>query len=112
MKANLPIEYDRLKPSDRKRLLDAMERAHAKDMNVMLDLFLKMSCIALYDSKGMTEEELFCYLGTYRQFFRRQAILVKEGRQIEEIDRRLAEIFPENGYPNEIFRGMIADWQA
>lgn len=112
MKANIPIEYSRLKPSDKKRLLDAMERAHARDMNVMLDLFLKMSCIILHDSKGFTEADLYCYLGSYRQFFRRQAKLVREGRQIEEIDKRLSEIFPESGYPNEFFRGMIADWQA
>lgn len=112
MKAILPTEYNRLKPSEQKRILDAMEKMHAKDMNIVLDLLLKMSCIVLHDAKGLTEEDLYTYLGCYKQFFRRQAKLVAEGRQIEEIDRRLAEIFPENGYPDQFFRAMIADWQA
>lgn len=33
MKAILPTEYNRLKPSEQKRILDAMEKMHAKDRN-------------------------------------------------------------------------------
>lgn len=112
MKANIPISLDRLKPSDRKKLLDGLQQAENRDMNIMLDLFLKMTCCILHDANGMTEDDLYCFLGNFRQFFRRQAKLVKAGTQIEEIDRRMREIFVNNGYPDEFFKSMIADWEV
>ena len=112
MKCNIQKTLEELKPSERKRLLDGLRRAEARDMNIMLDLFIKMSCCILHDSRGMGEDDLLCYLGNFRQFFRRQAKLVKLGTQVEEIDARIREIFSRSGYPDEFFKSMIEDWEV
>ena len=78
-------------------------------MAIMLRQYTQMVCCVLFDG-GMSEDDLLCFLGSFRQFFRRQAKLVKAGTQIEEIDRRMREIFVNNGYPDEFFKSMIADW--
>ncbi len=109
MKANVPTKISQLSPSERRRLTELLREQENRDLGIMLDLLLKMSCCVLHDACGMGEDELYAYLGNYRQFFRRQAKLVKEGRQIEELDRRMAEIFPCSGYPGEFFKSMFGE---
>lgn len=110
MKANLPVSFNRLSPSEKKRLYDAMDEQLAHNANVMLDLFLKMSCAVLHDAFGFGEKRLNCYLGNYRRMFRAQAKLVKSGKQIEEIDGRMRKIFRRDGYPDWFFQTMISGW--
>ena len=110
MKCNLPTALDRMKPSDRKRLLDKFQEAENRDMAIMLRQYMMMVCCVLHDGHGMTEEDLTCFLGAFRQFFRRQAKLVKEGTQLQELERRMSEIFPSNGFPDDFFRTILVDW--
>ncbi len=110
MKAIITKEWNQLSPKSQAKILAAFEKVENKDMTIILDLLLKMHCCVLHDANGFTEEDLICYLGNYRQMFRRQAKKVREGKQIEEIDARMREIFPQNGYPDQFFRSMIADW--
>ena len=111
MKCNLPIGLDRLKPSDRKRLLDGLQEAENRDMAIMLRQYTQMVCCVLFDG-GMTEDELLCFLGSFRQFFRRQAKLVKAGTQQDELDRRMKEIFPSSGFPDDFFKTILSDWEV
>jgi hypothetical protein len=112
MKCNLPREWEQLSPSSQKRVAEAYDRQLEQNMNVMLDIFLKMSCCVLHDSKGMSEEELYAYLGNYRQIFRRHQNHVRAGTQLEELDRRMREIFQTSGYPDEFFKSMIHAWEV
>jgi hypothetical protein len=111
MKCNLPISLDRLKPSDRKRLLAGLQEAENRDMAIMLRQYTQMVCCVLSDG-GMTEDELLCFLGSFRQFFRRQAKLVKAGTQQDELDRRMKEIFPSSGFPDDFFKTILSDWEG
>lgn len=111
MKCNLPISLDRLKPSDRKRLLDGFQEAENRDMAIMLRQYTQMVCCVLSDG-GMTEDDLLCFLGSFRQFFRRQAKLVKAGTQQDELDRRMKEIFPSSGFPDDFFKTILSDWEG
>ena len=112
MKCNLPREWEQLTPASQKRVADAYDRQLERNMNVILDIFLKMSCAVLHDSRGMTEEELYAYLGNYRQLFRRHQNMVRAGVQLEELDRKMCEIFPVNGYPDDFFKSMIHGWDV
>lgn len=112
MKCNLPISLDRLKPSDRKRLLDGLQEAENRDMAIMLRQYMQMVCCVLHDTRGMSEDDLMCFLGSFRQFFRRQAKLVKSGTQQQELDLRMKEIFPSSGFPDEFFKTILSDWEV
>jgi hypothetical protein len=109
VKANIPTTIAQLSPSERQKLTALLMEQENRDLGIMLDLFLKMTCCILHDACGMGEDDLYAYLGNYRQFFRRQQKLVKEERQIEELDRRMAEIFPTSGYPTAFFESMFGE---
>ncbi|MBQ9760120.1 MAG: hypothetical protein IJW16_02095 [Clostridia bacterium] len=112
MKCYLRRDLEQLSPSSQKRVAEAYDRQLEQNMNVMLDIFLKMSCAVLHDSRGMTEEELYAYLGNYRQLFRRHQNMVRAGTQLEELDRKMREIFPASGYPDDFFKSMIHSWEV
>jgi hypothetical protein len=110
LKANLPTKFNQLSPSEKQRIYDACDAQLAENANVILDLYLKMSCAILHDAFGFGEKRLNCYLGNYRRMFRAQAKLVKSGKQSEEMNRRMRKIFRKDGYPDCFFSTMISGW--
>ena len=112
MKAMVPRDFASLLSSSRKQIEKLYEDQYQKDMNVILDIYMKMSCVILHSAFGFGEKRLNAYLGNYRQFFRRQVKNVKAGNQIEELDREMRAIFRKNGYPDEFFKTMFADWEV
>lgn len=110
MKAVIPRDFKRLKPSDQKKLLDLADQQVTKNCTIMLDIYLKMSCLVLHDAFGFGEKRLNCYLGNYRRLFKKHAKLVKNGEQIEYLDSKIRKIFRKNGYPDEFFRTVVAEW--
>ena len=41
-------------------------KALERDDRIILDLYTKMTCVTLYDDCGMTEEEIYLFLGHHR----------------------------------------------
>lgn len=111
MNANLPKPYHRLPPSQQQHIKDVMVDEFNRSIMVVLDIFLKMSCKTLHDVHKLGEKRLTAYLGTYRRVFARQIKAVRNGTQIEELDRDMRKIFRKNGYPDEFFKMMFEDWQ-
>lgn len=111
MNCNMPTEWNRLKKREQDRIVEAFKQCESKDMAILIRQMLQMCCCILYDGHGMKEEELTCFLGTFKQFFRRQANMVKDGTQIQELERRMQEIFPLNGFPDDFFASFLADWE-
>lgn len=75
---------------------------------IMLDTFIKMICVIMHDVFGWGEKRLLLLLGSLRGVFMQQQKLVKEGKQMEYLDRRMAEIFKKGGYPDDYFARMFA----
>lgn len=73
----------------------------------MLDLYIKMVCVTLHDAFGFGEKRLTYFLGNHKRLFHRQSKMVKDGSQIEYLDRRMAEIFKKGGFPKDFFDKMI-----
>lgn len=117
LKARIPKAWDELKPSDRDKLMEfakaiafeAAEDQFKKDMRRAFDSYIKMACIVLHDAMGFAEEDLILFLGNHRSTFARQARRVREAEQIEYLNRRMAEIFTKNGFPQEFFDKMFED---
>lgn len=110
MKAIIPRGFKRLKPSDQKKLMELAEAQVTKNCTIMLDIYLKMSCMVLNEAFGFGEKRLNYFLYNYRRLFRKHAKLVKNGEQIEFVDSKIRKIFRKNGYPDEFFKRMIEGW--
>ena len=85
----------------------------------MLDIYIKMACLVLHDAFGFGEQRLRAYIGNHKRLFHRQAKLVRKGDQLEYLDRRMAEIFKKDGFPQDFIDELLgpvdltekpADW--
>ena len=111
MKVRTPKPWDRLPPSQREAIADYMKEVlfqhEEKDMRIMLDLYIKMACVVLHDAFGFGEKRLNMFLGNHKRLFHRQHKMVKDGTQIEYLNRRMNEIFKKGGFPQDFFDKML-----
>lgn len=112
MKANLPRSWHRLPPSEKQLILDAADEQMNRNVNIILDIFLKMSCQVLHEAFGFGEKRLSMYLGNYKRIFRENRRNVRDGVQIYELDRKMRKIFRKSGYPDSFFKAMIDGWET
>lgn len=110
MKAIIPRGFKQLKPSDQKKLMELADEQINKNCTIMLDIYLKMSCIILNAAFGFGEERLNRYLGNFRRAFTKQAKLVKNGKQNADLDAKIRKIFRKKGYPDDFFKTIVSDW--
>jgi hypothetical protein len=109
MKAIMPKSWDRLPDSEKKKIEQVKEEEIERRMLVILDIFLKMSCISLNETEGKGENSLNCYLGNFYHIFEKHKDLVQKGEQMEFLDAKIRKIFRKHGYPDEFFRSMFGD---
>ena len=117
MKANIPKAYSSLPPAQRKKLedycksvaLEAARKTTEKDARIMLDIYIKMVCLTLHDAFGFGEKRLTMFLGNHRRLFYRQRKMVQNNTQLEYLDKRMAEIFKKNGFPQKFFDDMLGE---
>ena len=113
MKARMPKPWERLPQSQKEVIAGEMQKIlmkqEEKDMRIMLDLYIKMACVVLHDAFGFGEKRLGMFLGNHKRLFHRQSKMVKDGTQIEYLNRRMAEIFKKNGFPQSFFDNMLGE---
>lgn len=115
MKPNIPKAYQNLPPAQRKKIeaycrsvaLEAARETTERDARIMLDIYIKMVCLTLHDTLGLGEKRLTYFLGSHRRLFQRQKRLVQDGTQLEYLNKRMAEIFKKNGFPQQFFDNML-----
>lgn len=114
MRANVPKAprpWERLPSSQRKAIeeysLELLRQQEEKDARIMLDLYTKMTVCVLHDGHEMDEDELICFLGNHKRLFQRHARMVREGTQLDYFNKRMAEIFPTSGFPQQFFDDML-----
>ncbi len=120
MKANIPRAYGTLPAAQRKHIeeycrgvaLEAARETTERDARIMLDIYIKMVCLTLHDAFGFGEKRLTMFLGNHRRLFHRQRKLVQNGTQLEYLDKRMAEIFKKDGFPQEFFDDMLGAVEA
>lgn len=113
MNAKVRKEWEQLTPASQKRVeqywISKYSELLERNMRIMLDLYMKMVCVTLHDKLDMEEDELMLFLGHHRELFREQVKMVHSDEQIEYLDRRMAEIFPKNGFPQGFFDKMLGE---
>lgn len=116
MKANIPKAWGNISPAQRRQIQEhARNIARVqmeKDARIMLDIYIKMVCLTLHDAFGFGEKRLTYFLGNHKRLFYRQKRMVQDGTQLEYLDKRMAEIFRKNGFPQEFFDKMLGEVEA
>lgn len=117
MKARIPRPYGQLPAKQREAVaeyarqvgFEAAKEQSQKDARIILDLYIKMVCVVLHDAFGFGEKRLNMFLANHRRLFSRQMKMVKDGSQIEYLNRRMAEIFKKDGFPQGFFDEMLGE---
>jgi hypothetical protein len=117
MKARIPRAYQSLSERQRKNIADyatqialnAAREQEEKDCRIILDLYMKMTCLILHDAFGFGEKRLTRYIANHRRLFAQQARLVKKGEQIAYMNERMAEIFRKDGFPQEFIDNLCGE---
>lgn len=112
-----PKAWDELRQSDRDKLVDyfkeialnAAEEEYIKEMRITYNGYIKMACVILHDAMGMTEDDLIIFLGNHKRTFARQVRMLRDNTNVEYLNRRMEEIFPKSGFPQEFFDRMFGD---
>ena len=115
MKVKVPREYDRLPPSQRKRIeeycsgvaFEAAQETVERDGRIMLDLYIKMVCKTLHDIFGFGEKRLYLFLGHHKRLFKEQVAMVKAGTQVDYLNGEMDKIFRRSGFPVSFFEGIL-----
>ena len=117
MKVRIPKSYKQLSHTDQQDLkkftqevaLEAAEAMLEKDARVMLDIYMKMACLVLHDAFGFGEKRLRMYIGNHKRLFERQVKLVQRGEQLEYLNKRMAEIFKKDGFPQNFVDDLLGE---
>ena len=117
MKARIPRAYGNLPAKQREAVaeyarkvgFEAAKEQSNKDARIILDLYIKMVCVVLHDAFGFGEKRLNMFLANHRRLFSRQMKMVKDGSQVEYLNRRMAEIFKKDGFPQGFFDEMLGE---
>ena len=115
MKPNIPKAYQTLPAAQRKKIeeycrsvaLEAARETTKRDARIMLDIYIKMVCATLHDAFGFGEKRLTYFLGNHKRLFQRQRKMVQNDTQLEYLNKRMAEIFKKNGFPQQFFDNML-----
>ena len=117
MKARIPKSYHSLPQSQRDKLTDfakqvALEAAREqfnKDIRLVTELYMKMTCVLLHDTEGFGERRLNRFLWNHKRHFNKQMRLVKDETQVEYLNKRMAEIFHKDGFPQKFLDELLGE---
>ena len=117
MKVRIPKAYANLPQKQKDSVCEYMKevaleeaaRVYNKDMGIVLEQFMMMSCINLHRLRGCKEKYLRAHLAGFRRIFRENLRYVKKGVQNEMLQKQIEQIFPEHGWPHDMFTDIIGE---
>lgn len=115
MKALIPKSFKSLPQKQQKAIsayateiaIETARKAEEQNCRIILDLYMKFTILILHEAFGFGERRLNQFLGNHRREFRRQYRLVSNGEQIEYLNKRMAEIFKKDGFPQDFVDELI-----
>lgn len=117
MKARIPREYQNLSPKQQEVIkqyiadiaTEAATKQEEQYCRELLELYIKTVCCILHDAFGFGEKRLNYFIGNHKRFISRQNKLVERGEQQEYLNRRMAEIFKKDGFPQKFIDDIIGE---
>lgn len=117
MNVKVPKDYHQMSQSQKKRIenyivemaTEAARKQEEHDCRVVLDLYMKMMCCVLHDAFGFGERRLVRFIANHKRVFARQNKLVTRGLQIDYLNKRMAEIFKKDGFPQQFIDDIVGE---
>lgn len=117
MNVKVPKDYHQMSQSQKKRIenyivemaTEAARKQEEHDCRVVLDLYMKMMCCVLHDAFGFGEKRLVRFIANHKRVFARQNKLVSRGEQIGYLNKRMAEIFKKDGFPQQFIDDIVGE---
>ena len=111
MKARVPREYASLPKKQQDKVCEYMKevaleealKSYNRDIAIVLEQFLMMTCINLNRNWGFGEKRCRMFLAAFRRIFRENMNYVKKGCQNEMLQKEIEKIFKKNGWPHDMF---------
>lgn len=114
MKANIRRSYNSLPYKEQEKIkqvaYEIAKEQFAKDLQLIMDQLIKMSCQTLHTTFGFGERRMTYYLGSLRRTFSRNIKANRDGIMLQELDRQMQHIFRRDGYPDALFQQIFQDW--
>lgn len=101
MKAYMYKSWDRLPPSEKRKIAEVKQQEIYEDEAKLQKIWLMLDCIVHYDYMGMSKEECLLHLANWREVYRLNSKLKTEEEQFAWLNAKMTEIFGEGGYPYE-----------
>ena len=113
IKVRTPKEWNWLSEASKDKIsqycVTLLNDQENKDMRIVVELIIKMMCCVLYDTAHLSEVDLMMMIGNLQGEFKMQTDLVARGKQLEYLDRRMKEIFKENGFPQMFIDNLLGE---
>ena len=105
MKANLPKVFNQLSKNEQQRIINAYEDAMDNELCEAQFIWLKMACSILHDM-GMPKDDVYVFIAGWTRMYRTNARLPDKEAQDAFLKTRMADIFGEDGFPEEYMQSM------
>ena len=105
MDAILGKSFSQLRKSEQDRILKHMEDAMDEELCQAQFIWIKMGCCILADM-GKTESEITQWVGGWKRLYRANSRFATQDEQSAFLDKRMAEIFGEGGFPEEFMQSL------
>ena len=111
MNAKVYKSFNNLPRSEQQLLIDMMnekvEERVEKENTATIEVMIKLMCIWLHDVFHFSVDDLWLFVGNWKNIFRWNDKMLKDDTQEEELDRRIKEIFGEQGFPQEFVDKLL-----
>lgn len=108
MKAIISKDFDHLKPSEQKRIIETCNKAVEDEVFNRLDdeivqaqiIWIRMAVINLHQC-GIDNDKIIEFLGSWRSIYRANSRIKTEEGQKEWLDKKMKEIFDDDKWVSE-----------
>ncbi len=105
MKANLPKVFKQLSKNEQERINQAIFDRLDDELCTAQIVWIKMACSILHDM-GLTKDDVTMFIGNWKRMYRANSRLRNKAEQDEFLAKRMAQIFGDDGFPEEFVESL------
>ena len=105
MKSIMQKCYEQLKPSEKERIEMAIFDRLDEELCSAQFVWIKMAC-AVLNKVGLTTEQITQFLGGWKMMYRRNSRFKSKDEQTEFVEKEMAQIFGDGGFPEEFMQSF------
>lgn len=113
MKAFVTKDFDHLKQSEQKRIIDICNKSVSDEVCKRLDdeiiraqtIWIRMAVINLHQC-GIDKDKIIEFLGSWKSIYRINSRMKSEAEQSEWVDKKVQEIFGDDNFVSDFIETL------